>query len=110
MFDQAITAHIRALEQPAPKRTPSSEKQPGKHTGTLARWSSFGYGFALMDRPIPELGDRQEIFVGSVQLRRSRILHPLQHGDRISFDLKKSGEDRWEACNIALLETAAAAA
>jgi hypothetical protein len=109
MFDADITAHIRALEQPAQKRAPSSEKQPGKYRGVVQRWSRFGYGFVRSDQTIPEIGPDAELFVGAVQLRRSRILHPLQHGDRLSLDLKKAGDGRYEATNIALLDMAAAA-
>jgi hypothetical protein len=70
---------------------------------TIHRGSRFGYGFLRPETTIPEIGDG-EVFCGSVQLR----LEPLRHGDRISFDLKKAGDDRWEACNIALLDMAAA--
>ena len=97
----------------APKRAPSSKKEhimtTGKYSGTVQRWSRFNYAFARPDQPIAELGDKQEIFVGTVQLRRSRIFQPLQAGDRLSFDLKKAGDGRFEACNIRLLDMAAAA-
>jgi cold shock CspA family protein len=103
MFDADMTAHIKSLEQPAPKRTPEKQKAAGKYCGAIRRWSRYGYGFIKPDQTIPEIGPDAELFVGAVQLRRSRILHPLQHGDRLSFDLKKAGDGRYEACNVSLL-------
>jgi len=106
MFDSAIAAHIRELEQPAQKRPAEKQKMAGKYCGSVHRWSRFGYGFVRPDQRIAELGDRQEVFVGSVALRRSNILQPLQHGDRIAFDIRKARDDRYEATNITLLDQA----
>jgi cold shock CspA family protein len=106
MFDKQIDAHSRSLER-APKRQSEKRDMTGKYCGTCHRWSQHGYGFIQPDTPIAEIAG--EVFVGFRGLRRSGINHPLQRGDRLSFDISKTSEGRWEACNIALLDQAAAA-
>ena len=47
------------------------------------------------------------LFVGFRGLR-SGIRSALARGDRVSFDVAKTSEGRWKACNIVLLDVAAA--
>jgi cold shock CspA family protein len=107
MFDGAIDAHLKALEPKPQRQAAEKQKPPGRYSGVVARWSRFNYGFIKSDNPIPEIDS--EVFVGAIQLKRSGIRHPLKLGDKVCFDLRKTGDGRYEAENIGLLEPAQAA-